>query len=191
MAEFQEVLGIQGYEEYSQNNTFSQDFGLVVLPVAGQVSAHRVIRLHGGFGIRIAKWHASRIGKPPVIPSAGNTADDTILSATIAPSLPVPNSTGVYDWIVNGEYAYVQNMVRTPGLSAFPVGDFPFRVEPTMSRADELGGPTATIVVGGQYPSAFQELVKRLQVLPGTRRGEDFFWPFLALPSVASTDNLI
>lgn len=133
------------YRDYTQVHEYRNNRGLVVLPVCGCTAAHKVIRLHGGFGTRTVKWTASRGGKPPMIPAATDTYGDTLLSETVAPALPVPNSTADgYDWVVSGVYEYVQNSPRVAGVNAFPAGQHPYLVYPQAATAADMIPPIYT-----------------------------------------------
>lgn len=189
-----EAYGFQDYKEFGQNNTFSQDLGVVVCPIASFDSGFRLIRLHGGYGLRKASWVASRDGKPPIYPAAGNTADDILLGTTISPALPTPNDNGTYNWSVSGSYLYVQRLMRTPGQHAFPVGEYPFRVEPAASRAAAMGSTIVTNAVtspGAQAAGVLNTIAAQLTSTSGTSINGETYWPFLILAPIFSSDHLI
>ena len=167
------------YLDHQMTNTFTEDQGLVVVPIADRVSGHRVIRLHGGVGTRTVNWKTTRMGKPPIAPAAENGDEDTFLGSTFGSQLPVPNRAGGYDWSMSGSYTYVQNNHRVPGYAAFPVGDYPFVVIPAMVRAKELATPFVQDYAGDE---PFQSFVSACwDGIPYV--GNDIEWPILAFPA--------
>lgn len=175
------------YKSIDQENSFEFDAGLAVCPVSTRTAAHKIIRLHGGIGLRRTTWHASRQGRPPIIPAYGNAGNDTILTSVVTPTLPTPNVTmGGYDWSVSGQNTYVQGLPRLAGYTTFPVGDYPFPVLPNLNMA----GITATPYLD-QYQGAdpFANLIEAIAA--DTEYIGSYTWPFLALPSVFSSTHLI
>lgn len=183
-----ERTGFQDYDSCNQSNEYRTVGGVVQLPVAGRTSAHKLIRLHGGYGTRVVKWRANRYGRPPVIPRAQDTTGDTLLGSTVTPQLPRPNEyAGGFDWSVSGEYVYAQNTVRTPGTDTLPVGNYPF-VLPTQERmATALAGQTQESPSPSNFNAYFSSLGEALYD-PTTG---SYVWPFLALPPAFSSGDLI
>lgn len=177
----------QDYTDHRIDNAFSQVEGVVVLPVAARVSAYRLIRLHGGYGTRKCRWTTSRSGKPPVIPAANDTAEDLFLGSKVVTNLPTPNRAGTYDWTVSGEYEYVQKVPRYAGVSAFPVGNYPFLIDQQTAAATQILAPIASSYTG---PLPFQSLISAAEDL-ALAPGGVINWPLLALPSVFSSTHII
>lgn len=181
-----EQTGHQDYNEYNQWHEYTQVPGVMQVPVASRTSAHRLIRLHGGYGTRIVKWRASRFGRPPVIPAAAGTTDDTLLGTTVTPTLPSPNEqAGGFDWSVSGEYRYAQNEERVPGTDAFPVGQHPF-VNPIQEQI--ATGLTTQISVS---PSDFNAFYTAVGTAVYDAATGAYLWPFLALAPAFSSEDLI
>lgn len=139
------IVGAAGgggeYDAYTQDHRYEHDTGIVALPVCGPTPKVRLIRLHGGAGIRRIKWRAVRQGTPPVVPTAQDTTADKLLHSTVTPSLPVADQgTGRYTFAVTGEYVYAQITPRVCGTNTLPTGAFPFRIDPMDSQAKELAG---------------------------------------------------
>lgn len=181
--------------EYRQEHHFSHERGVVVLPLAARVPAHRKIRLHGGYGLRKVKWRTERVGSPPMIPAAVDTATDTILCETVVPHLPQPNAQhNGFNWVVEGEYVFVQNTPRVAGENAFPTGYYPFLVEPQSSSISAVFGSYARSL----YSSITSDDVDKLELLTEyifnrTSRKEDgtMFWPFTVHPAGMTSTHLI
>lgn len=187
-----EVNGVTDYEKVNQRNDYTHDLGVVVVPVAGRESAHRNIRLHGGVAKRTVRWTSARKGRPPVIPKAVDTDGDTLLGVQVSPHLPTPQVGGNgYDWTVEGVYTYVQKSPRLTGTDAFPVGDYPYPVQPVFSVATQLAQPYISqyytaAVAGTKFTSLTNHL---LSVVPW--EGGQWTWPFLSLPGALSSEHLI
>lgn len=185
----------RSYGGLSQHHSFETDGGFAICPIAGRTPGFRRIRLHGGFALRRVRWSANRTGKPPFIPSATNiSTTDLLLSHTVTPSLPAPNSeVNGYEWHVEGEYLYVQVTPRIAGVDALPTGGFPFPVAPMDATANSLAGPVinafgaslgaaaATTITPGVIYNALG--VKALQ-------GTDYVWPFTAIPAAFTSSSL-
>lgn len=174
--------GIQDYDEYQQTHEYVHVGGVVQLPVASRTSAHRLIRLHGGYGKRIVKWTASRHGRPPQIPLP-SARGDTLLNTTIAPILPRPNDQAAgYDWRVSGVYEFAQDTVRVPGTDAFPVGSYPW----TGTVQGQAAAILATETTESPSPSNFNAYYSDLGVQIYDPVTGAYIWPFLALPPAFS-----
>lgn len=184
--------GHQDYKGFAQKNDFQHDLGLVVLPVASRTAAHRVIRLHGGYATRRVTWRADRTGRPPIIPAAADTEGDKLLSASVVPRLPVPmRGEAGYEWSVSGEYVYVQNTPRVAGETTFPVGNYPFVVEPAASVAEDIARPFVQqhyvgAPAGERFPTFIEYVAGRTDL-----RDPEWIWPFLALPSKFTSTHII
>lgn len=185
------------YNEYSQDHEYTYKSGLAVMPVLGATPAHRVLRLHSGFGMRRVSWSAGRTGSPPMLPAMANTSGDTFLGGRVTPVLPNPNEPAAgYNWAVTGEYLYVQNSPRIVGENAFPTGNYPFVVSPQARVASELIGNDVVALVNATSPSvdptdAVSELISeavRENFVSGTGV---VTWPFTLIPAVASSTHII
>lgn len=183
-----EENGIQDYESYNQDHAYQVDSGVVQLPVASRVSAHRLIRLHGGIGARRVTFAASRHGRPPFIPAATDLAGDTLLGTTLVASLPRPNeAAGGFDWSVTGEYVYAQNVPRTPGADAFPVGSFPFVLPTQQTIASALVKTVPVPYSPSNFNLFFTAAGERI-VDPESGA---YVWPFLVLPPACATFDMV
>lgn len=187
-----EVVGVQDYTSYAQQHQFSHDLGVVPIPVASRTAGHKVIRLHGGMATRKVDWVAGRAGRPPVIPAAGDTEGDTLLSSTVVPHLPVMQSGAAgYNWRVTGSYLYVQNDPRVAGTDPFPVGNYPFEVEPAASVARDVLDPYVetyyiNATEGRRFPTLIEQVANDLDMSQPM-----WTWPILALPSRFTSTHII
>lgn len=181
------------YREEQQDHAYEHDQGLCVLPVAQATSKHRVIRLHGGYGMRRVTWSSARVGCPPMIPAAANTTGDTLLSATVVPSLPtIDKANDAYSWVVRGEYLYVQNAPRVAGENAFPAGNRPYLVLPQAQFGGDLIENYGDAIQQADNPDdALTEAVG--DAYDTDLRGEDgsVFWPFTTVPAFLSSTHII
>lgn len=187
--------------DYRQDNVYEGSTGLMVMPVATRVSAHKVIRLHGGFAIRRVKWHAGRAACPPLIPKAMDTIADTLLTHNVNVRLPSPNDeANGYDWQVNGEYIFVQNQMRVPGEHPLPAGQYPMMRDPQTTTATTLARPyfdqyfsdlnTYNDPLNETFINPNANLIETLAENVKPVDG-DVVWPFTALPSVLTSNHMI
>lgn len=189
-----DAAGANTYQRYTQDHRFEYDNGLIVWPVAGRTPAFRVIRLHGGVGVRRVEWEASRRGKPPIVPSMTDTDYDTFLGGSITAALPQPDPQSIgYSWHVSGSYLYVQTQPRIVGTNSIPTGGFPYPVVPN----DALGNQLVADQVGNVLTNATP--TDNVADLIGQAVGEDtvdheednYLWPLTVLPPVFTNDNII
>ncbi len=180
-----ESAGFGDYTGYDQTHEFVTVPGVVQVPVASRSAAHRLIRLHGGYGKRITRFAASRFGRPPVMPAAADTNGDTLLGTTVIPSLPRPNNqANGYDWKVSGEYTFAQNAPRVPGVDTFPVGSHPYALPAQQTMAILLSQPS-------EQQSTFTGFYTDIATNVVDLDTGFFLWPFLALPSVFFSEALV
>lgn len=175
--------GAPSYTKYEQEHEYHYDNGLIALPVAGTTAKHRIIKLHGGIGTRIVKWHAQRRGKPPVIPNMDDLDYDTFLGGTVTPTLPTPDPQGIgFFWVVSGEYSYVQTRPRIAGNNTFPTGQYPFPVAPNDTIAGQLISQNisdfndADPATENPYDKLAQKLGEAVN-----HDNERYLWPFTVL----------
>lgn len=184
------------YRGYQQDQAFEHDLGLVVLPVAsytsGSPGAHRVIRLHGGLAMRRVTWRSTRVGVPPMIPAAADSGNDTILSAVVIPSLPMPDkANGAYSWTVQGEYTYVQGTPRVAGVNAFPCGQHPYLVLPQADLAGALVEGQPALPTGATDTFPLDRCTEYATDRATRREDGSIIWPLLALPACLSSTHII
>jgi hypothetical protein len=171
------------YVAYGQDHQYKSCAGVVQVPVASRTAAHRLIRLHGGFGTRTVKWSASRYGKPPVIPRP-ESADDVLLATSVTPALPRPNeAAGGFDWTVSGEYVFAQVTPRVPGTHALPVGKYPFELPAQDTAARALSRSVSQVTANSYTFNSYYTLLGNRLVNIGSG---SYIWPFLALPPAFS-----
>lgn len=179
------------YQGAKQNQEYTHDLGLVALPVASAGPRHRVIRLHGGMGLRRAKFRFERGGRPPVVPAAANTAGDTLLSTAVWPVCQYNDQTKSYDWSMGGEYVYVQNAPRVCGVNAFPAGNLPFvPMGPAGRAAADL--PGTLLSVG--YPAADRADAQTEHLAANGYSAESSLfspWPLPVFPAAYTSTHII
>lgn len=172
------------YEEYTQDHEYTHDSGLVVLPVASRTPAHKVIRLHGGVGMRIVKWKAARAGKPPVVPRPVNTAGDTVLGSVVHAQLPAPQvQAGNYLFRMNGTYTYVQDVPRIVGENALPTGCHPYQVQPMDAMASGYVLPVMSQFEPPETTTEFDTMIAAIDDAVRQGRGTEFSWPLTVIPA--------
>lgn len=170
------------YSEYAQDHNFEYDDGLVVMPLAQSTPGHRLIRIHGGVGMRVVRWKAERVGQPPTAPAHANTLGDTILSSSVHAALPLPQpQSGTYLFKMWGEYRYVQNEPRIVGTNSLPTGAHPYPVEPMDSMAQAAAGSTSTSAAPLDTLAAYDAEVNRITDRIAT--GGTFSWPITVIPA--------
>lgn len=186
--------GANSYDKYQQDHRYEYDNGLVVMPVASRTAAHKVVRLHGGVGIRRVSFDTVRRGKPPVIPTMADTNWDTFVGGTVTAMTPIPNfQTGGFNWHVSGEYLYVQTEPRVVGQNTIPTGGYPFPVAPndalaTSYASGAAGAAFANAADGTNANEAAAEAVGNDIV---DHDNERYVWPFTMMPTIFSNDQLI
>ena len=101
-------------------------------------NAVKLVRIHAEYGVRRIKWSASRSQRPPNIPKVEDTQGDRYLGGSVTTELPRYDPIkGGYDFLVSGEYIYLQAVVREtgearqetnrkPGVDALPTGKYPY-----------------------------------------------------------------
>lgn len=180
------------HTEYKQDNDYTYDSGLVVMPVLGLTPKHRVIRLHSGVGMRTVTWRASRTGAPPIIPAAVDTDGDKLLGTVVTPVLPAPNEQAKgYNWLVTGEYTFVQTTPRIAGTNAFPTGNYPYIVSPQCDVGADLIGSQAASIIRNNPGTDVTDQITELAVQRAPVSNGVVTWPFTVLPAAASSTHLI
>lgn len=182
----------QTYGGHEQHNEFTQNTGLVVCPLARRTPGHRVIRLHGGYGMRRVKWSSARRGQPPLIPQAADLNGDTLLSATVVAELPRPNPAARgYDWSAYGEYVFVQDDMRVAGTDALPVGDYPFLVEAATYTSQQYGAGAYTVwSTSAKDKAAYNSLISTLFGAVTADNDGNLIWPYMAIAPQFSSNHL-
>jgi len=124
------------YGPISQGHQYETITGLMAVPRA--VGAPKLVRIHAEYGVRRIKWSASRSQRPPNIPKVEDTQGDRYLGGSVTTELPRYDPIkGGYDFLVSGEYIYLQAVVREtgearqetnrkPGVDALPTGKYPY-----------------------------------------------------------------
>jgi len=182
----------QEYEKYEQDSNFDYDTGVVVMPVAGRSPRFRRIRLHGGYGKRIVKFHAIRKEKPPVIPQMTDTTYDKFLGGEVIASLPVQNpQSGAFTFEMHGRYVFVQASPRIVGVNTIPTGGYPYPLIPTDKMASDLAQPTMS--AAPTFLSAANPQDAAAQHLSSVviRADGQYAWLFTMIPPVYSSETLI
>lgn len=197
MSEANEARGSQTttYGVEHERHAHEYDAGLIVMPAASREPAHRVIRTHGGLSMRRVTFDVSRQGRPPVIPSAQDTATDTLLTAVAAPIRPLPSpQSGNLTFGVKGEYLFVSSAPRIPGTNALPTGAFPHPVEPTGAIARGMFGQFLRTVAGpttvAEYDALVDELVARAKQRGGSTGALTYVWPLSVYPAEFSLPTI-
>lgn len=190
-----EQTDLNSYGSYKVESTFDGDHGVAIMPLARRVAGNRMIRLHGGYGVRRVQWRAERAGVPPTIPQMVDTVADTLLSSSMTVPLPSPNAAGRgYDWIVQGEYIFGQNDLRIAGTDPFPSGAYPWVDQPQESIRAAQAGPLVQAAfdaaANGQNPNA--ALIEAVASdCPIVLIDGIIFWPWTSIPSIMSSNNII
>ncbi len=189
--------GASSYHKFQADNEYTYDAGLVVMPTCGSTPGHKVIRLHGGIGLRHVAWDAKRRGQPPVIPTMSDTYGDTFLSGSVTPSLPAPNNqTNTYNWSVTGFYTFVQNTPRVAGERGYPTGSYPFTLFSQNALASDLLGNTVNTVLSNQSPGTtdaarFDQIVEAAFNDRTTDGEGGVVWPYTFIAPQFSSTHLI
>jgi hypothetical protein len=185
-------LESSSYRKYDIAQDYQYDSGLVLMPVAGRTAAHRLIRLHGGVGVRKVDFTARRSGKPPIVPSMADVGDDTFLSGGITTHTVQPNPmTGGYDWTVEGSYTYAQGKPRIAGTNTVYASGVPYPTEVDVS-ASSLAGPylaayttpNEALVLDLENPTNGERIDSFAQAVAGgtvDHITEEYTWPFTFL----------
>ena len=187
-----ETDGYNDYNDYSQDSNFSYESGLVAIPLASATPAVRVVRLHGGFGLRQLDFNSARQGRPPIIPPMADTVNDTFLSGNVAFALPTASQQAAgYNWAVSGTYEYIQLEPRVVGIDTFPVGGYPAPMQTVDMAAFTLGGnsvipPYAPVSVAdfNTFWSNFEPSIAQIS-------SGNWTWPFLAFPPAFTSTTLL
>lgn len=171
------------YVNYDVDNVTSVSSGLLVLPVASESATTVTVRVHGGLGKRTVKFDIAKRGNPPVIPLPADTASDTLINSQVNVITPHPDdTTGGYNWAVQGTYEYI----TTGTLRQFGVDQLPVTAYPYMNiRQDAMA--TQAIQNYGSSVSMEQEMIQSGAVPQG-----DWIWPLTVYPSnMLMNPNLI
>lgn len=186
--------GLGSYRDYDMEQSYEYDTGVIAVPLAGAVPGMRKVRLHGGYGLRVAQWKAQRAGKPPIIPSMADTTGDTFLAGSVNMSLPRgnPEASG-YNWDVSGTYTYIQLTPRRVGQVTFSAGGYPYPIGGVDQLAQDIGKPgfdaaAAAEAAGTDPVDAFG---KAVQPTEQDRANDTYLWPFTVLPPGFTNDHLI
>lgn len=121
--------GPSTYGRFDSDSDYQYASGLMILPVASELSATVQVRQHGGYGTRTVTFDVAKQGNPPVIPAASEyVGNDRLLGTSLIVSTPSPNSTtGGYNWTIKGTYTYATaESPRIPGESMFPTVGYPY-----------------------------------------------------------------
>lgn len=189
MSAKQDHSGAGSYKSADQSHQYEYDTGVIAVPLAGDEPGHRLIRLHGGIGMRRVNWTHTRTGNPPFIPTMEDTSGDTFLAGSVSPRLPTPSVTqNGYDWSVSGSYVYVQNTPRIVGQSHLPVGQHPFICYDQQAVASDLIGDAASSAYDAD---GFQGLIDAAEATLQPDANGSYTWPYLALPILFSSSSLI
>ena len=108
-----------GYRERSE---FESEEGILLLPLTNPTAGNEdgtlgntaMIRLHNRIGMRRVRWATSKSLAPPIIPAPVDAvhSGDKIVGHRIEIMKTTPVQNGSFDWVVTGEYTYLQNSPR-------------------------------------------------------------------------------
>lgn len=187
------ATGAGSYEDYRQTHDYQHDLGVIPLPLAQREAGFRLIRLHGGMGLRKVKWTAVKEGTPPRIPTATNTGYDTLVESSVVAHLPRVNlQTGTYTFTLTGEYLYVQNAPRQAGVHALPTAAYPFPVELADKRAAALAPRTIAGInqIGGSSDNPINAIANAaVDEMYGP--GQYPAWPFTFIPAQFAATTIV
>lgn len=191
------AVGAGEYTGVTQDSTFENITGLVVVPRAASGSTPKVIRVHGDYGLRRVRWSASRNGRPPLIPAQEDLLSDDYLGGTVTTQLPVADPmTGGFNFGVQGEYLYFQSYrARKAGVDPLPCGSYPYPLQPQDAIAQQFI-PDALQTLAGS-PSGYTVYSNPIETLAGilgaqlVDHNKQFPWPFTAIPVEAASTGLI
>lgn len=128
---------LASYDEASCQTYYDYSSGLVPMPLGGEGSGDSVIlvRVAKPTSMRKMVFALSRMGRPPVVPSAQPLSDnEVLLSARVSatwPSKMADANTNVYR--VEGVYHFVHKIPLVPGVDPLPVGTGPYDPAPQSS----------------------------------------------------------
>ena len=165
----------------TQNHTYKDVSGLTVVPRA--VGHAVVIELHESFGMRQLTFSAMRQNRPPEIPPSGDLQNDTYVGGAITLPRPTPVGSGDgYNWMVSGEYTYLQTTNRVAENTGFPTGTVPY---------DEPLQELAVKVLNGNIDSTVGTGDDTTQDYRASINDDTFPWPFTRYPSTLLNSGLI
>ncbi len=110
-----EAVGKQFYRDGRTDNDYQEDLGIRILPSSGPVGTPpRIVRVHGGFAVRIVRWTAERVGAWPLPPSA-STGDpgQVLMWRSRRPLSPLMGPNGQKIYRVAGTYIFALADVLT------------------------------------------------------------------------------
>jgi len=120
------------YINYSNDNSYSYNAGMLVLPVAGpDGSAPRIIKTHASIGMRKMEFSTSKSGAPPWVPAiATNTqSGDIFLGGTINAPLPeISSNQSEMIYAMHGSYMFVQPGAPRGVNDVFDTSEYPFQL---------------------------------------------------------------
>lgn len=180
-----DAVGIEDYRLAEGSQEYTYHRGTTVMPLSN--GGHAVVRLHGGVGYRTMRFDYGREGRPPLLPTMADGNRDTLLSATLKPRTPTPDTNDGYNWRVSGEYVFVQNTPRVGGTDAFPAGNPPFGHFKAAKRAYDIT-PSGAIVTSGGDPVG--DTINNMGSIVSQTYGTDWFWPYTGLPNVIFSDYM-
>lgn len=169
------------YAAYRQDHRYETDRGVVVSASANRTGVARLLRVHGGYAKRVTEFKAVRAGAPPLIPTAADTPNDTLTAHTLSVPLPTfDQKLGRFTFTVTGQYTYLQNAPRVPGVDVFPTGRYPYALEPL----DTVSGSVFAAVPGLAAILAGANVIADLTNAVGltTNVAAPYTWYLTALP---------
>jgi len=178
------------YKSEEETHSHEYDSGLLVMPVASRTPGHRVVRTHGGISLRRVKFHLLRSDRPPVIPQP-STQCDTLLTARVVPYRPLADgANGALVFRVAGEYLFVAEAPRVPGVNSLPTGASPYPLGPSDLAAQNLfAGAQApdTITTVAGYDAVVSDLLAKAVANAGKL---GYSWPLTVYPAAYSLPTL-
>ncbi len=137
------------YDRLGNQNTYVMVPGTCVLPVAEEPPTDEtalaawspvvVFDLHAPYRIRKLSNLAEKKNNPPVVPAPGDTGSFVFLGGSLTVVPVVNNTFSNYDWVVQSEYAYVENCVSRVE-DGFVLGGLPYQAAATPINLEQYGG---------------------------------------------------
>lgn len=171
---FDLVDGASTYGRFDADSDFQYASGVMILPVASELSTTVQVRQHGGYGTRTVKFDIAKQGNPPVIPAATDkVGNDRLLSTSLVVSTPAPNpNTGGYNWSARGVYEYATaEDPRIPGSSLFPTVSYPYL------------NPSQDAIAAKTFGSQSPEAVSNRMIESGAIFKSKWVWAATVYPS--------
>jgi hypothetical protein len=160
------------YQSYAADSDVQWAEGLLVLPNSYSESASAdaapvcVVRVHAPFATRNVRFHASKIGTPPVVPSRQAPGDQLYLGGSVTLPMPqIASSADAMNWKISGVWSYVLTRSHIPE-DGIPSVAYPFDTTRDNPLIPQIGGtnenpppdlsqPNYTYIDGLNFPGSF------------------------------------